>query len=183
VTSRRLRGARQAAERDCGGLREGLETDPKNYHASTATPSSSTAGPARNAEEVRRLLDKSSRPSQPRLALNDLGALAIRDGKHAEAQGYLSRAAALEHRPSVQYNLGLALFYGRSEGGSGGPLWSPVAPLQGGVTEGEIYYYVSSASPGRGRPGCSDLFDEKASTMPRISARAGDHAQVKRAAA
>lgn len=147
-----------------------IRTDPKNYHATYGYAQLLNRLDATgNADEVRGLLEKTLaiQPAHA-WALNDLGALAIRDGKYAEAEGYLARAVAIEASPVIQYNLGLALFFGEKPKEARGALETALAQSsRGGVADGEIYYYMIQCLAREGDvKAAQGLFQEKREAIP-----------------
>jgi len=140
-----------AAERDklSAGITvsftKALELDPNNYYATYGQAQFlRRADPEKNAEAVSGWLYRTVEIKPDHFwALNDLGAMHIRQREFAKAENVLRRCAALTPSAIVLYNLGLSLFYGGKLEEAKGRLQAALrANDKGTVPEGEVYYYL-----------------------------------------
>lgn len=100
-------------------------------------------------------------------ALNDLGAAYIRDGKYDRAEAVLERSAAIEAKPVVLFNLGLALFFSQKYASARERFEAALKASKGEVPEGEIYYYLVQTHLLEGNAAAAQgLFRDKETTMP-----------------
>jgi hypothetical protein len=151
-------------------LDKALAADARNYHATYQRAQFLNRLDAEaNAEEVRKwlLLTVEIKPDHT-WALNDLGAVYIRDGEFEKAEEVLRRSSAVKPSPVILYNLGLALFYGNKMDAAREAL--KAALKEGspeGIVEGEVYYYVIQSYAIEGDLATArSLFSEKEETIP-----------------
>ena len=146
-----------------------LDLDSNNYHATYGLAQFlRRADPEKNEDAVSRFLNRTVQIKPDHFwALNDLGAMHIRQREFTKAEDVLRRCAALTPSAIVLYNLGLSLFYAGKLGEARGRLEAALrADDKNTVPEGELYYYLvytylkeGDAERARG------LFAEKASLM------------------
>lgn len=151
-------------------LDKALAADARNYHATYQRAQFlNRLDSEANAEEVRKslLLTIEIKPDHT-WALNDLGAVYIRDGEFEKAEDVLRRSSEVEPSPVILYNLGLALFYGNKMNEARKAL--EAALKEGGpdgIVEGEVYYYVIQSYAIEGDLATArSLFSEKEASIP-----------------
>jgi Tfp pilus assembly protein PilF len=147
-----------------------IEIDPRNYHATYGLAQLlNRIDPVGNAAVVSKWLRRTIEIKPDHLwALNDVGALSIREGNFPEAESALRRCAAIDPSPIVLFNLGLALFYSGSIVEARKSFEDALkAKGRGTVPEGEAYYYIARAYFQEGeRDRALALFREKEKAMP-----------------
>src|SRR5688572_25230415 len=96
------------------GYERALTLDSSNYHATYGMAQFlNRVDPDRNAKAVLGWLARTLDTKPDHFwALNDLGALHIRNGEYAKAEDVLRKCQAIDPSEIVLYNLGLSLFYG-----------------------------------------------------------------------
>jgi predicted Zn-dependent protease len=100
-------------------------------------------------------------------ALNDLGAVHIRDGQYAKAEEVLRKCVAIEPSAIVLYNLGLSLFYGGKMNEARESFEKVLGSSGGAVPEGEVYYYLVQTYVQQGEMDrARSLYREKGSRIP-----------------
>ena len=152
------------------GYERALNMDPSNYHATYGLAQFlNRADPDRNAKAVLHWLARTLETKPDHFwALNDLGALHIRNGEYAKAEEVLRKCQAMEPSEIVLYNLGLSLFYGGKPAEARKrfeeALHADGAPH---VPEGEIYYYLCHSYLEEGNADrARGIFREKEKLIP-----------------
>jgi tetratricopeptide (TPR) repeat protein len=150
-----------------------LALDANNYHAAYGMAQFlNRLDPEKNSPLVLKWLSRTVQIKPDHFwALNDLGALYIREGQFARAEEALRRALDLETSPILLYNLALSLFYNQktSEARERFEAALKLSKSGGGsgVPEGEVYYYLVHCHL---RDGSLDrarvLFQEKGNMIP-----------------
>ncbi|MBI4601118.1 MAG: hypothetical protein HY721_04070 [Planctomycetes bacterium] len=147
-----------------------LEVDADNYHATygLAQLLNRTAGDEK-VTDVARWLERTVEIKPDHFwALNDLGAVHIRDGDFAGAEEVLRRCVAIDPAAIVLYNLGLALFYGGKAAEARDRLEAALGAAGGSeLPQGDVYYflvqtYLKEGDMDRAR----ELFRAKAGLFP-----------------
>ena len=146
-----------------------LEIDRNNYHATYGLAQFlHRTDPEKNRAAVSRLLYRTVDIKPDHFwALNDLGAMHIRQREFAKAEEVLRKCAALTPSAIVHYNLGLSLFYeGKLEEAKDQLEAALRADDKDTVPEGEVYYYLVYAYLKEGNTErARGLFLEKESLM------------------